>query len=180
MKQKQNTSSQQPIAFEDLRKQILELTEALQRERADAVNLRRRADEERSQAANFHKAMVVRDILPIVDNCERLLEHISADSKVRPWKQGVEQIVKQCQKTLDDLGVERIKTVGQHFNPHLHEAVSMDLSSDLSAEDSAEAEASAKEGDGEHEIITEELQAGYKIGSEVVRPAMVKVRKEKE
>ena len=80
-------------------------------------------------------------------------------SKAGPWKEGVGQIVKQAHKVLADLGVERIKTVGEHFDPHLHEAVHMD------------------DGDGKHEVITEELQPGYKIGNEIIRHAIVKVMK---
>ena len=154
--------------IEELQRQIVELTEALQRERADSLNLRRRLEEERSSMGDFFKAMAVREMLPVMDNCERLLHHISTNSKGNPWKEGAEKIVQQSRKTLEDFGVERIKTVGEHFDPHLHEAVHMDLPS----------EASAKGGESDYrEIISEELRAGYKIGNEVLRPAMVKVRK---
>lgn len=146
----------------DLQQQIAELTEALQRERADSLNLRRRTEEERAQMGDFYKAMIVRKTLPIIDGCEKLLEHIPADSEAKPWKEGAEQIVKQTQKVLADLGVGRIKTVGEHFDPLLHEAVHLD------------------ESDGEHEVVAEELQPGYKIGDDVIRPAMVKVKKEKK
>jgi molecular chaperone GrpE len=142
-----------------LEQQIGELTEALQRERADAANIRRRAEEDRLQSANFYKAMVIRDVLPIIDNCERLLQHISVDSKATPWKEGAEQIVKQSHKILEDAGVERIKTVGQPFNPRFHEAISM--------EDTG----------GKHEVVSEELQAGYTLGDEVIRHAMVRVKR---
>lgn len=145
----------------DLQQQIGELTEALQRERADSVNLRRRVEEEKMQAGNFYKAMVVRDILPIIDNCERLLDHISAHSKDGPLRGGAEKIVQQAQKVLADLGVERTKTVGEYFDPHLHKAVHLD------------------DGDGEHDVIVEELQPGYRLGDEVIRHAIVKVKKEK-
>lgn len=159
-KRKPTANSQQLTAeLEKLREQVRELTEALQRERADSLNLRRRVEEERAGMGNFYKAMVVREILPIIDNSERLLEHISAHSKEAPWKEGAEKIVQQSYKVLADLGVERIKTVGEHFDPHLHEAVHMDDTG------------------GEHEIISEELQPGYKLGDEVIRPAMVKVKK---
>ena len=162
MKQKRNTNSQQPLALEDLRKQVRELTEALQRERADATNVRRRAEEDKLQAASFYKAVIVRDLLPVIDNCERLLEHISAISEDSPLKEGAEKIVQQSYKVLADLGVERIKTVGEHFDPHLHEAVHMDDTG------------------GEHEVITEELMSGYKLGDEIIRHALVKVKKEKK
>jgi len=59
------------------------------------------------------------------------------------------------------MGVERIKTVGEIFDPRYHEAVSME------------------EGDGTTEVISEELQSGYQLGDDVIRHAMVRVRLEK-
>lgn len=70
---------------------------------------------------------------------------------------GVQGVVKQFEDTMVKIGVERIKTVGEHFNPELHEAISME------------------EGEGDTEVVTEELQAGYKVGDEIIRHAMVKV-----
>ena len=78
-----------------LQKQVGELTEALQRERADSVNLRRRIDEGRSQLANFYKAMVVRELLPAIDNMERALMHIPKDLKNPDYVKGVQGVVKQ-------------------------------------------------------------------------------------
>jgi len=140
--------------------QIAELTEALQRERADSANLRRRHDEQIAGLRTTLKAHVVKDLLPVIDNFERALKHVPADLEGNEYIKGVQGVVKQFEKTLADLGVERIATVGEEFNPHLHEAISME------------------EGDGEHEIVTEELQSGYKIGDEVIRHAMVRVRSE--
>lgn len=146
--------------LEELQKKIAELTEALQHERADSVNLRRRVEEEKLQAGNFYKAMVIRDLLPAIDNLERALMHAPKDLKGHDYVKGVQGVVKQFEQVMATLGVERIKTLGEHFNPHLHQAVHLD------------------DGDGEHEIITEELQAGYRLGDEVIRHAIVKVKKE--
>jgi molecular chaperone GrpE len=137
---------------------VEELTQALQRERADAVNLRRRHEEEMSSLRTRVKASVVHDLLPVIDNFERALKHVPKDLQDNDYIKGVQAVVKQFEKTLSDIDVERIKTVGEHFNPHLHEAVSME------------------EGDGKHEIITEELQAGYRLGDDVIRHAMVRVK----
>lgn len=141
----------------DLEKQLAELTEALQRERADAVNLRRRAEEERLKMAGFYKANVVRELLPVIDNFERALKHIPKDIQKHDYVKGVQGVVKQFEEILTKLGVDRIKTVGEPFNPEVHEAVSHE------------------EGEGE-EIVSEELQSGYKIDDEVIRPAMVRVK----
>lgn len=142
----------------ELLQQIGELTEALQRERADATNLRRRHEEQLGSLQSMAKASVVRDLLPVIDNFERALKHTPADLTDNQYIKGIQGIVKQFEQTLEKLGVQRIKTVGEPFNPHLHEAVSME------------------EGDGDHEVVSEELQPGYVMGEEVLRPAMVRVK----
>lgn len=147
-----------PIVPAELEQRIAELTDALQRERADAINVRRRADEQIAGMSNTVKAGVVRQLLPVIDNFERALKHMPAEAAGSDLAKGVQSIAKQFEKTLGDIGVVRIKTVGEAFDPHIHEAVSV--------EDT---------GDGQ-EIVSEELQAGYVLGGEVVRPAMVRVR----
>jgi molecular chaperone GrpE len=141
----------------ELEQMIIELTEALQRERADAMNVRRRSDEEKLQLAGYYKASIVKELLPAVDNLERALMHVPKDIKGHDYIKGVQGVVKQFENCFKGLGVERVKTVGEHFDPHYHEAVHME------------------DGDGDREIVTEELQPGYKIGDEVIRHAMVKV-----
>lgn len=142
---------------DDLAQQVANLTEALQRERADALNLRRRHDEDMARLRTRVKATVIKDLLPIIDNFERALKHVPKDLEGNDYVKGVNAIVKQFEKTLGDMGVERIKTVGEPFDPNLHNAVS------------------AEEGDGDTEVVSEELQSGYKIGDDVIRHAMVRV-----
>jgi molecular chaperone GrpE len=143
---------------EELTRKVAELTEALQRERADIINIRRRHDEQMASLKGIVKAQVVRELLPAIDNLERALLHVPKDLKNHDYVKGVSGVVKQFQKTLHDLGVTKIKTVGEPFDPRLHEAVSMEP------------------GDGTHEIVTEELQSGYALGDEILRHAMVKVK----
>ena len=150
------------LSVADLQKQVKELTDALQRERADAINVRRRAEEERAHLASYYKAMVVQDLLPAIDNLERALMHIPKDLRDHDYTKGVQSVAKQFEKVFADLGVQRIKTVGEKFDPKYHEAIHME------------------EGDGTVEVISEEVQPGYKIGDEIIRHAMVKVRMEKE
>jgi molecular chaperone GrpE len=138
-----------------LQLEVATLTEALQRERADAHNIRRRHDEQIAGLKDAVKANVVRDLLPVIDNFERALKHATADDD---FTKGIKAIVNQFEKTLKDMGVHRIKTVGEPFDPSLHEAVSA-------------------EGDGQQEIVSEELQAGFMLGQEVIRHAMVKVKR---
>ncbi|MEK7059249.1 MAG: nucleotide exchange factor GrpE [Patescibacteria group bacterium] len=141
--------------------QILELTEALQRERADATNIRRRHEEEIASLRTRLKANVVSDLLPVIDNFERALKHVPEDLEDNDYIKGVQAVVKQFENTLSTMGVQRIKTIGEPFDPNLHEAVSVE------------------EGEGTREVISEELQAGYNLGDAVIRHAMVRVKMQK-
>lgn len=146
--------------IQDLQQQIGELTEALQRERADAVNIRRRQEEQIASLKNMVKTQVIEDLLPVIDNFERALKHVPKELEANEYIKGVQGVVKQFEQTLQQMGVERVQTVGEVFNPVLHEAVGME------------------EGDGEVEVVSEELQPGYRLGDHVIRHAMVKVKKE--
>ncbi len=142
-----------------LQQQIAELTEALQRERADAMNVRRRYDEQIAGLRSTLKVSVVEELLPVIDNFERALKHVPSELEDNDYIKGVQGVVKQFESTLLGMGVQKIKTVGEVFNPHLHEAVSME------------------EGEGDQELITEELQSGYVLGDQVIRHAMVRVKR---
>lgn len=157
-KPKKTDGVKQAGQTDGLAAQLQELTQALQRERADALNLRRRHEAEISQLRTRVKANVVQELLPVIDNFERALKHVPADLKDNDYVKGVQAVVKQFEQTLEQMGVQRIRTVGEHFDPHLHEAVGIE------------------EGDGEHQVISEELQAGYRLGDDVIRHAMVKVK----
>jgi len=141
-----------------LRRQLEELTEALQRERADADNIRRRHEAEISKLRASVKIQVISDLLPIIDNFELALKHIPKDLASNDYVKGVQGIVRQFEATLEQMGVARIKTVDQPFDPQLHEAVSIE------------------EGNGQHEVVSEELQAGYCLGNTVIRHATVRVK----
>ncbi len=157
MPKQQNLQPEPDTTVQDLEQKIVDLTEALQRERADVINVRRRHDEQVSGLKNMVKAGVVRDLLPVVDNFERALKHVPAELKDNDYIKGVQGVVAQFEKTLQDIGVSKIKTTGEPFDPKLHEAVSME------------------DGDGTTEMVSEELQSGYVLGDEVLRHAMVRV-----
>jgi molecular chaperone GrpE len=151
-------NTKQPDKNDELQQKLDELTQALQRERADAINLRRRHEEEVANLKTHLKANVVRELLPVIDNFERALKHVPKDLENNDYVKGVQGVVKQFEKTLEQMGVERIKTVGEPFDPVYHEAVSME------------------EGEGSHEVVSEELQSGYRVGNDVIRHAMVRVK----
>jgi molecular chaperone GrpE len=137
---------------------IEELTADLQRLRADFENYRKRVEQDKANVAELAKAATVMKLLPVVDTVERAIEHAPTDIADHKWVQGVTSMAKNLEKGLNEMGLTRIDAApGTPFDPNLHEAVLME------------------DGDGEHEVIAEELRAGYKLGTHVVRPSMVKV-----
>lgn len=153
----QAPSSDAAATLREIESRMTEITAALQRERADAMNLRRHYDARLASLDVVIKAKVVRSFLPVIDNFERALKHVPADLADNDYVKGIQGIVKQFDKVLQDLGVQKIATVDHPFDPKYHEAVTME------------------EGDGTEEVVVEELQSGYILGDEVIRHAMVKV-----
>ncbi len=143
----------------DDKAKLAELTADLQRLQADFINYRRRSDEEQMQLMAVAKEQVILQLLPLLDNIQRLFTHLPADLKDNPWAVGVAKVGEQVKGSLKELGVEPIEAVSKEFDPNLHEAVNFE------------------DGVGRHEVVTQELQTGYKIGGRVIRPAIVKVAK---
>lgn len=136
--------------------QTAELMADLQRVQAEFMNYKRRAEQERAELANAAKARVVRDFLTVRDSFDQELAHRPEDIN-QEWAASIDSIRSQFDTVLKNLGVERFKSAGRAFDPHRHDAIMME------------------DGDGEHEVVTEELQPGYLMGETVLRHAMVKV-----
>lgn len=138
---------------------IVELTQDLQRIRADFENYRKRTEAEKEEARQTGKRQAVLSLLPVIDNIERAIAHRPKELADNPWAEGVANLVKNLEKSLSSLNLSRIDaSVGTVFDPRLHEAIQFD-------EDST----------GSREVIAEELQPGYMLGASVIRHAMVKV-----
>ncbi len=147
---------------EELELQVTELTQDLQRTRADFENYRKRAESDKAATYQHGQAAAILKLLPVVDNIERAIAYAPAELVDNKWVQGVTGLVKNLEKSLEGLNVKRIEAApGTPFNPEFHEAIQID--------DDAE---------GEHEIISEELQSGYTLNGTPIRHTMVKVTKQ--
>ena len=137
---------------------VAELTADLQRLRADFENYRKRVEVEKSQTVDAVKAATVMKLLPIVDDIDRSLNHLPEDLQDNDWARGVVGLKAKMEKQLADLGVSRIDVKpGTEFDPELHEAML------------------AEEGEGDQEVVRQELMAGYKLNGTVIRHSKVKV-----
>ena len=123
---------------------------------AEFDNARKRAVREQQEFREFAAVDVVKNFLPVLDSFERALQ--AKGGETGDFRGGIELIYRQFQDALQKLGVQPISSVGQPFDPRLHEAVEM--------VDTTEAE--------DHHVL-EELQRGYKYKDRLLRPAMVRV-----
>lgn len=144
------------------KQQLEEMTADLQRTRADFENYRKRVEAEKQAARESGQASAIMKLLPVIDNIERAIAYTPDDIKDHKWVQGVAGLVKHLDKTLEQLNLKRIDaSEGTEFNPELHEAIQFN-----------------EDAQGDKEVITEALQAGYTLNGSVIRHAMVKVTRQ--
>ena len=141
--------------IDDLKKDNDKYYKHLQRTAAEFDNYKKRVQKEKDAIYQLAVGDTVVKYVNVLDNIDRALEVESADEKM---KEGISLIKKQMLEIMSDLGCSEIPTVGETFNPEIHDAVMHIESEDY----------------GEQEIV-EELRKGYKCGDRVIRHAMVKV-----
>ncbi|TWM23452.1 Protein GrpE [Bacillus paralicheniformis] len=150
---------------EMLEKQLKELQERLEekenkllRVQADFENYKRRARLDLEAAEKYRSQRIISDLLPALDNFERALQIDPDNEQTKSLLQGMEMVHRQILDALKNEGVEQIPSVGEQFDPNMHQAV-------MQVEDEAY----------ESNAVVEELQKGYKLKDRVIRPSMVKV-----
>jgi len=155
----QDAGAQASAALEEAQAKIAELQEAFLRAKAETENVRRRAQEDVAKAHKFAIESFAEHLLPVVDSLEAAIAHNSDDlTKVR---EGVELTLRQLNGALEKGRVVAINPVGEKFDPHRHQAISM-----VPAEQ-------------EPNTVVTVLQKGYVIAERVLRPALVTVAQPK-
>ena len=139
----------------DTKLELEETTDRLKRIMAEFENYKKRSSKEREMLYNSILADIISSFLPVIDNLEKAAEAKTEDEN---YKQGLELVLKQFSDVLTKFNVEEIKTIGEVFDPEFHDAVS-------SVQDETK---------GEKEIV-QVFRKGYKIGTKVIRHAMVVV-----
>ena len=138
--------------------QIEELNDKYQRLFAEFQNYRNRSEKEKKAMYEVGAKAIIEKILPVVDNFERGVAALSEEDLDSPVGQGMNLIYKQMTAALEDMGVTVIEAEGKEFDPELHNAVMHEDNEEL----------------GEN-MVSQELQKGYKYRDSVVRHSMVKV-----
>ena len=133
------------------------------RAHAEFENARKRIEKDKADSLKYANESFVIDFLPIIDSLEISEKHIKEAKDFLAVQEGVDMIHVLIQKFLKDIGVEKIKTIGEKFDPHFHEAV-----------DTVDAK------DKEDGTIVEELKSGYTFNGKLLRPASVRIVKRQE
>jgi molecular chaperone GrpE len=135
------------------------VVDSWKRAMAEHENYRKRKETERKELIEFSKEITVAKLIPSLESLEQILIYAPDDPKYKEWLQGLKATIQQLEKAMEELGVMKIKTVGQPFDHNLHEAV--------------------EEVEGAEGEIVKELQPGFMLNGKVIVPAKVAVGKSK-
>lgn len=160
----ENAASPQPAGKDDmlqLQEQVAEFRDKYLRGLAESENLRKRLQKERQELVQYAVQGAIIDFLSPIDHLENALKFADqASPEVKHWAVGFQMILGQFKDALTNNGVVRFESIGEQFDPHIHEAVEMVTTNQYPSG-----------------TVIEESQCGYKMGDKTLRPARVKVAK---
>ena len=139
--------------------QVKQLQDRVLRLAAETENTRKRLERERSEGICFANESLIRELLPVLDNLERAIQHSEQKSDFDSLLEGVRMTLKAFSDVLGRFGCVPFEAVGQAFDPRYHEAMMQ------------------QEASGPENTVLQEFQKGYKLNDRLLRPAMVVVSK---
>ena len=141
-------------------KEKQEFLDGWQRSQADAINMKKRLEEEKKNLVSYATEDILQDLLPVLDAFDMVFKDESALEKIDPnWVKGIEYILIQFNSVFKERGIESFNPLKETFNEDEHNSIEL-----IETED-----------EKEDHLILEVVQKGYKIGERIVRPATVKV-----
>ena len=136
------------------------IRDQLLRTLADFDNFRKRSRREVGDATERGREEILKELLPVFDNLERAADHAKGATEMSALTDGIDLVIKQFVDTLAKIGVEKLESRGQSFDPSVHEAIQQLETADMPPG-----------------TVVHQVQAGYKMGGRLVRPCMVVVAK---
>ena len=146
--------------YKELEEELRLAQERVLRTAADGENFKKRLQREKEEQTRYANEAYMRDLLPVIDNLERALEHSEAESGQGGLVEGLNMTLRGFVDALARFGCDPVKAVGKTFDPNFHEAVSQEESTEYKAN-----------------TVLRELQKGYTLKERLLRPAMVVVSK---
>lgn len=173
-KDQKQESTEEKSELEVLQEQCEEYKAGWMRAQADYQNLQKEVENKRSEWVKMSEVQILQDFIPVYDNFKKAFNVDTNNANIdandanyankfknwENWKKGIEYIMKQFGDILTEYKIEEIKTVGEQFDPQLHEAVGEE----------------EHEGKKEGEIVRE-VDAGYKVGDKIIKVAKVILNK---
>ena len=138
--------------------QAQEYLEQARRTAAEFANYRKRQERDQGEFVRQSNASLIRKLLPVLDDLGLAFAHIPAADAGTNWVEGFALIQRKLQSILEQEGVTAIASVGQPFDPTLHEAVTHENNETVASG-----------------YVIAELRPGYRLGERILRPAMVRV-----
>jgi molecular chaperone GrpE len=130
---------------------------------ADFDNFKKLKIKEKQDTLKFGNEVLIKELLPVLDNLERALDHASKTEDFKGIHDGVKIISNEFLKVLERAGVERVDAIGKKFDPNFHEAFMQEEKDDV-----------------EPDTVVSEMQKGYILNGRLVRPSMVTISKKPE
>ncbi len=146
------------LTTEELKRQAEEYLNGWKRAKADYLNLQREMAREKLEWIEFSNFNFVQKLLPVLDSFQMLMPHIDQESEAG---KGLLLVGQQIKNFLKEIGLEKIKTIGEKFDPSRHEAIEKRVSEEGETEEN------------NNSIVKEEIMAGYLLNGKLIRPAKV-------
>jgi len=157
-KNDKSTAGDEPSEVERLKEELRREHDLYLRALADYDNYRRRVERDRSAAARSGKRELILQLLEVLDDFDRALQHV--DDAPSSVSEGLQLLHRKLLGMLEAQGITPLQSLGETFNPELHDAIGSVESEEV-----------------EPGTVAEEMQRGYRWGDDVLRPARVRVAK---
>lgn len=144
------------VDVERLQSDLAEARDRTLRVQAELENFRRRSRRELEDELKYANVPLLRDLLPVVDNMHRAIEAAQKTQDAGSLLEGFKMVKQQLESVLERHQCQPIKALGEPFDPHLHEAISMQPSADHAAN-----------------TVLHVVQTGYQVHDRVIRPSEV-------
>ena len=162
-KRKDDAVDELKANLEGKEKEIEELKERLLYQQADFENFKKLKAKEKQEVLRFGNETLIKELLPVIDNLERAIEHAGKTDEGKAIAEGVALTLNGFLKVLEKFDVSRVEAKGKKFDPNLHEAVYQEASDQV-----------------EPGTVIGEFQKGYLMDGRLLRPSMVSVAKTAE
>ena len=146
--------------YREMEDQLRQEKERVLRIAADSENFKKRLQREKEEQTRYANEAFMRELLPVIDNLERALQHSAPTPGQNSLLEGLTMTLKGFTDTLARFGCTPVEAIGKPFDPNFHEAVSQEESAEVAPN-----------------TVLKELQKGYLLKERLLRPAMVIVSK---